>query len=37
MEPLFLLAGALQVAFPPLLGWVLPLLVLRVLWSIGRR
>ena len=37
MEPLFLVAGALLVAFPPLLGWVLAFLVLRVLWSIGRR
>ena len=37
MEPLFLVVGALLVAFPPLLGWFLALLALRILWSIGHR
>jgi hypothetical protein len=37
MEPLFLVAGALLVAFPPLLGWFLALLVLRIVRSIGHR
>jgi len=37
MEPLFLLVGALLVAFPPLLGWFLVLLVFRIIWSIGHR
>ena len=37
MEPLFLLAGALLVAFPPLLGWVLAFLAVRILWSITHR
>ena len=37
MEPLFLLVGALLVAFPPLLGWFLVLLVVRIVWSIGHR
>jgi hypothetical protein len=37
MQPLFLIAGALLVAFPRLLGWLTVLWVLRVLWSVGRR
>jgi hypothetical protein len=37
MEPLFLFVGALLVAFPPLLGWFLVLLIFRIIWSIGHR
>jgi hypothetical protein len=37
MDCLFLVAGALLVAFPRLLGWFVTLLLLRFLWSIARR
>jgi hypothetical protein len=37
MEPLFLVIGALLVAFPPLLGWFLVLLALRIYWSVTHR
>ncbi len=37
MEPLFLVVGALLVAFPPLLGWFLVLLALQIYWSVTHR
>jgi hypothetical protein len=36
MEPLFLVAGALLVAFPRLLCLFLAVLLLRICWSIAQ-
>jgi hypothetical protein len=37
MEFLFLVVGAILVAFPQLLGWFLGLLFLRIFWSVTHR
>jgi len=37
MNPVFLVAGALLVAFPQLLAWLVALWFVRLLWESGRR
>jgi hypothetical protein len=37
MQSLFLVAGALLVAFPQLLGWLVALWALRLFWTARRR
>jgi hypothetical protein len=37
MEFLFLVVGAILVAFPQLLCWFLVLLFLRIFWSVAQR